>query len=58
MLKVRSFAKADADNALENNELKVPENILLENKTYKKLSHEPLVYAQVGINRVHKTNLS
>lgn len=50
-LKVKSFAKADAENALDKiNGLRVPEDIYLENKSYKKLSHVPLVYAQVGFN--------
>lgn len=53
MLKVRSFAKADADNALDNmSVLQVPEDISLGNKTYKKLSHEPLMYARVSFNKL------
>lgn len=51
LLKVKSFAKADAENALDKlNGLKVPEDVHLENKSYKKLSHVPLVYAQVGFS--------
>ncbi|XP_026316471.1 uncharacterized protein LOC113227702 isoform X2 [Hyposmocoma kahamanoa] len=51
-LKVKSFAKADAENALDKiNGLRVPEDVYLENKSYKKLSHVPLVYAQVSCGR-------